>query len=104
MSTNTERRHSPNYQQWREREWQKQGITLNGQPVTWADYQQIRASQQHRCAIQSCAERLDAGAPLDHDHKTGEVRGVLCDRHNKMLAEWLEVELPYLALYLLRGR
>jgi hypothetical protein len=51
--------------------------------VSSAIYDAISASQDHKCANAACsATRADMetskGFHLDHDHKTGVVRGVLC--------------------------
>lgn len=45
--------------------------------VSTEQYNELLAKQQNRCAI--CVE--ENGAPLlaiDHNHKTGEIRGLLC--------------------------
>jgi hypothetical protein len=54
-----------------------------------------------RCAI--CGRKPTANRKLDrdHDHKTGEPRGLLCVRCNRALpdhisVEWLEEALAYL--------
>jgi hypothetical protein len=53
--------------------------------ITPADYDQLLAAQNGGCAI--CGEAPAAGKRLvvDHDHKTGRVRGLLCDKHNRAL-------------------
>lgn len=59
--------------------------------ITLADYQQMSKKQKHCCAI--CGERetaVDAkGAerfmPVDHCHKTGKIRALLCSACNKAL-------------------
>lgn len=49
-------------------------------------YEALRASQGGRCAIQGCRARgLRRALSVDHDHETGEVRGLLCSTHN----EWI---------------
>lgn len=54
--------------------------------ITVEDYEQMLEEQQGVCAICRCApsgrfRRLS----VDHDHKTGKVRGLLCDPCNRIL-------------------
>lgn len=44
--------------------------------VTRADYECVRAFQDHKCAL--CRTKLPERDCVDHDHKTGLVRGILC--------------------------
>ena len=48
--------------------------------ITQADYRKILASQNHRCAICGTRKpgREDRHFKVDHDHKTGRIRGLLC--------------------------
>jgi hypothetical protein len=48
-----------------------------------AMYDKLIAEQAFQCAI--CGVNLGPSAPLDHDHSTGQVRGVLCSRCNLCL-------------------
>ena len=53
--------------------------------ITLEDYDQMLASQDGKCAI--CTTN-DAGGPgkrfvVDHNHNTGEVRGLLCNNCNR---------------------
>jgi hypothetical protein len=54
--------------------------------ITGRRYEEIFAGQQRRCAICRCI--LEFGATdrsrpmIDHDHRTGSVRGILCQRCN----------------------
>lgn len=55
-------------------EWRKAGIEMDQQR-----YDRMLATQQGRCAI--CGMQPPHGArrlAVDHDHKTNEVRGLLC--------------------------
>ena len=48
------------------------GITLEQKRQKWVD-------QNGKCANSGCQEKLDKnGAHIDHDHKTGKIRGLLC--------------------------
>jgi hypothetical protein len=56
--------------------------------ITLAEYNQILADQSGGCAIcggQSGGKNL----AVDHNHKNGAVRGLLCKRHNSALARWI---------------
>ena len=58
--------------------------------VTKTAYSQILAQQDGRCAI--CRRTRGTGRSLavDHDHSTGQVRGLLCFRCNTALARYEE--------------
>ena len=51
--------------------------------VTLADYQEMYSSQEGRCAI--CRKQQERAFDVDHNHATGEVRGLLCTNCNRML-------------------
>ena len=56
--------------------------------ITIDEYDRLLASQSGGCAIcggQSGGKNL----AVDHDHKTGAVRGLLCKRHNTAIARWI---------------
>ena len=59
--------------------------------LTLADYEMMFAAQNGVCAIchQTETHRSRGGRiqPLsvDHDHKTGQIRGLLCDACNKLI-------------------
>jgi hypothetical protein len=48
--------------------------------LTMADYNAMLAAQDMACAI--CGQRPQKTLYVDHDHETGEVRGLLCVRCN----------------------
>lgn len=52
--------------------------------LTWDEYEMLMEVQDHRCAICSGQPRKNVLA-IDHDHTTGEVRGLLCSRCNHRL-------------------
>lgn len=54
------------------------GITIN-------EYEKMSIRQNHLCAI--CKEVSDTNRKLvvDHDHITGDIRGLLCGRCNKSI-------------------
>jgi hypothetical protein len=58
--------------------------------ITIADYDRMFAQQGGRCAI---CRRADAAGKngrfhVDHDHKTGQVRALLCERCNRGLGHY----------------
>jgi hypothetical protein len=61
-------------------------------------YETLYKAQEGKCAI--C--KKDIKLVVDHDHKTGKVRGLLCDWHNRALGlfqdnpEFLEEAAKYL--------
>jgi hypothetical protein len=65
-----------------------------------ADYEALLRAQGGRCALCPAVpktRRLD----VDHDHKTMQVRGLLCHRCNRAIPGWVDVAwLRRAALYL----
>lgn len=64
--------------------------------LTVEDYEQLLEAQDHRCAI--CEKKLTVAsrpANVDHDHRSGRARGLLCQNCNTTIgylhedAEWL---------------
>jgi hypothetical protein len=52
--------------------------------ITVADYDAMLASQDNGCYI--CGEpELHRALSIDHNHRTGKVRGLLCSNHNRAL-------------------
>jgi hypothetical protein len=50
------------------------------------DYGKLLEAQGGRCAITGCrATGRTKRLAVDHDHKTGEVRGLLCGPHNQLI-------------------
>lgn len=49
--------------------------------LTLKEYNEILNKQNGMCAICNTKENLC----VDHDHKTGEIRGILCQSHNKAI-------------------
>lgn len=69
--------------------------------MTETDYLGLLERQARRCAI--CGEECRTGRRLavDHDHKTGHARGLLCFRCNTSLARYEEYAAEFAAY--LRG-
>ncbi len=52
--------------------------------LTLEEYDVILAKQSHKCKICEIDEtKLRIKLAVDHDHKTGKVRGLLCDKCNR---------------------
>jgi hypothetical protein len=61
--------------------------------MTLADYDAMLTRQNGGCALcgikpEDQAARYTKYLHIDHDHKTGKVRGLLCAEHNLMLGRW----------------
>jgi len=61
--------------------WKRAGIRLKGGDFTYANFEYVYQEQQGKCAV--CGDVINItgrvkGAYVDHDHKTGEFRGLLC--------------------------
>lgn len=51
--------------------------------ITAADYDQMFAAQQGKCAV--CGKSQDRAFDVDHCHSSGAVRGLLCTSCNRMI-------------------
>jgi hypothetical protein len=58
--------------------WESYGIV----GMTVERYEAMLIQQEYRCAIPSCDYRSRRSLDVDHDHATGEVRGLLCRNCN----------------------
>lgn len=63
----------------------KQNLKKNHN-LTIDEYEKIFASQEGRCAI--CRRETEKPLCVDHDHKTGIIRGLLCNNCNRTLGVW----------------
>lgn len=65
---------------------QRRGHLLRRYGITLEQYESLYEKQQGRCAI---CKRLEADfsrrLAVDHNHKTGEIRGLLCNHCNHWL-------------------
>ena len=83
--------------------------TKYGKGFWIAEYEPLLVAQLGGCAI--CGRSPDAGKPLfvDHHHKTGRVRALLCNLCNQGMAaidalpEWLDRARGYVARHSGRG-
>ena len=72
--------------------------------ITVEQYEAMLAAQDGKCAICAGADSKNPRSPdghwsVDHDHETGEVRGLLCLRCNNALG-WYEEHSEAIAAYL----
>jgi len=59
--------------------------------ITYEFYDKLRAAQNYRCGCCLQPEnKFRTGMAVDHNHKTGEVRGLLCWRCNRLLGRFLD--------------
>jgi hypothetical protein len=58
--------------------------------MTVEEYDEMLASQGGGCFICARPPREDISLHVDHDHSTGEIRGILCFRCNNALADFQE--------------
>lgn len=55
--------------------------------ITLEQYDEMLAAQGGVCAICGCTPREDISLHVDHDHGTGEIRGLTCFRCNNSLGD-----------------
>lgn len=77
--------------------------------ITWAQYQELLQQQGGQCAVVGCTEPPGGRGSIyhvDHDHKTGKVRGLLCSNCNRALGLLRESpeRIEGLAAYIRRRR
>lgn len=86
--------------------WKHLKVTFNGAPMTEDVYHDLFLKQDGKCAI--CGERKKRvglrrgsrrGLMTDHNHKSGAVRGLLCNRCNGSLG-WVEKHQERILAYL----
>ena len=87
---------NPNYhKEWTRNNRDKHAAKLRKHRygVTQERYEQMLETQNHRCAICTKHKSEQARAlSVDHCHKTGQVRGLLCDLCNRALGYFRDSE------------
>lgn len=82
----------------KKRKWSRASHLRTTYGLELDDYAKMFEAQGGVCAI--CAQPPgDQLLQVDHDHRTGKVRGLLCHKCNKalgLLGEQVEAALPYL--------
>ncbi len=75
----------------RDNGWKRQGIkNADGTQFRTANYEEWFRKQNGMCAITGCIGQPSDFKKIfdvDHNHKTGVVRGLLCANHNKVLGK-----------------
>lgn len=67
----------------KERDWKRRGGRLSsGEPFKQKDFDDLLSKQNNRCGICGNEFLKDDKISVDHDHKTGIVRGLLCHACN----------------------
>lgn len=73
--------------QWARKRGKKRDRVAEGlwtrHKMRWADYIQMAVAQEHVCAL--CLRNDRGRLQVDHNHQTGEKRGLLCDPCNRAL-------------------
>lgn len=70
---------------WANRDKERERHLVKKYGVTFEDYAAMLESQGGVCAICGKPEPENKTLDVDHDHETGEVRGLLCTSCNRML-------------------
>lgn len=72
--------------------------------LTEQDYEDLKEAQSSACAV--CQEPLEDKAVVDHCHRTGKVRGLLCQQCNSGLGFFKDSILSLLRAikYLIKGK
>lgn len=66
--------------------WKKNGILLDGNNFKYEDFNRMFAEQEGKCKIcKTHQSDLPKALSVDHDHFTGEARGLLCQKCNTLL-------------------
>lgn len=83
----------------KESAWRSQIKRLYG--LEYGDYQKIYQQQDGKCALCKRPQIPETHLAVDHDHKTGMVRGLLCQQCNRILGyfenqEWTKDAFGYL--------
>jgi hypothetical protein len=91
--------HKENPKSRREGNWRnKYGISFTSE-----QYDAMHESQEGKCAVCGRAESASGRRlAVDHDHRTGAVRGLLCTKCNTTLG-WVELH-PQIITYLTQER
>lgn len=62
--------------------------TVRTYEIPEGGYGRLKDHQGGTCAILRCrANGASKNLAVDHNHSTGEVRGLLCSKHNRMIGE-----------------
>lgn len=59
---------------------------LKSYNLTIDEWLLLKERQENKCAI--CKQEFSSTPCVDHDHKTGKVRGLLCQKCNKIMGQF----------------
>jgi len=81
------KRHEEYAHHYRNNAWKRRGIVLpNGAYFTIRDYDLFLEAQNNKCAVcRIDRKNVKTNFAVDHDHKTGIARGLLCSLCNRFL-------------------
>lgn len=66
-------------------DWQRRKHLKLNWGLTIADYDEMLENQNGQCAICGTEDFGSKRGAVDHNHKTGEIRGILCSKCNQGL-------------------
>lgn len=66
------------------KEWRRKAV-IRSYGLTPEEFEQLRQAQNDRCAICGSSDWGRPSPSIDHDHSTGKVRELLCNRCNRTL-------------------
>jgi len=70
----------------RNSEWKRMGITVDGSLFNYNDFNRMYIEQDGKCKICKIHQsELTKSLSVDHNHSTGEARGLLCQKCNTLL-------------------
>lgn len=72
---------------WKDR--YKNKVLKNRYGITLERYNEMFKEQNGKCAICEKNHRHENALPVDHEHSTGKVRGLLCHSCNRSM-HWLD--------------
>ena len=64
--------------------WRKNGNLKRTYGISLEEYESLLESQDNVCKICK-TEKIGKHLAVDHDHKTGKIRGILCENCNRGL-------------------
>jgi hypothetical protein len=89
----------------REYSWKQRGIlNRQGKLFSWNDYSTLLREFKNRCGLCSCNKPgWRSSWCVDHDHKTGIARGILCKHCNILIGHYESLDIKRIQKYLGAG-
>lgn len=84
---NCERRMYESSSEWpsNDPEYKMNAYLVKTYGITLQDKKDMLRNQNYTCAIEKCNEAVGLSAHTDHDHATGKLREILCQKCNQMI-------------------